>query len=181
MWCVAFLDLLGYQKVLQEMDISPFPETESGFEKLDNAFARAVWFRQRLEKQFQIHAEEKRPLPSAELSMLSEQQRAIAENWSSIKLFRTTGADHVAIGCSLADEDGHSPIMGVYTILSACASAMLTQLMLGADDVTGTLPLRGGIDIAIGGLDRTGLSFIFGRARKCICPGAEGHSSENSS
>jgi hypothetical protein len=177
LWCVAFLDLLGYQKVLQEMDVFPFPESAPGFEKVDKAFARAVWFRRRLEKHFLVHSEQTRPFPTEELSALSEHQRAIVETWTGIKLIQTTGADHVAIGCSLADDKGHSPIMGVYTILSASASGMLTQLMLGGDDVLGTLPLRGGIDIAIGGLDQTGchlysaaLANAYALERKAVHP-----------
>ena len=44
---------------------------------------------------------------------------------------------------------------GVYTLVTAAASATLLQLSFGSDDPEGRLPLRGGMDIAPGGVDGT--------------------------
>jgi hypothetical protein len=153
MWCVAFLDLLGYRSLLQQMDVFPMPETEPEHEQFQKAFARAVHFRTRLDGYFRTLLQSSARVPDNQLEAFPEHQRRQADAMTRMKVLQTTGADHVAIGCSLADDEGHFPIIGVYTVLEACASSMLVQLMIGGDDPMDTLPLRGGIDVAMGGVD----------------------------
>lgn len=153
LWTVAFLDLLGYRSILEAMDVFPFPEGGPEQETLTKAFARAMHLRRRL-----IHgveefmtAHDNMPLPN--LARFPREAQGLAARWRRIKILRTPGPDHIVMGCSLMPNEQHFPLRAVYTLVVACAAAMMIQLMMGGDDPSDTLPLRGGIDIATGCLD----------------------------
>jgi hypothetical protein len=161
-WAVAFLDLLGYRSVLSEMDVFPLPERPEGVELLTKAFARAVHFRQRLLagiNDFMAGALR----ASSGLESLPENVRRQVENLRRVRTIHAPGPDHVILACSLAPAPEHYPIRAVYNLVAASAVAMLVQLAIGADDPEDTLPLRGGIDIAPGGLYGTP-EFLFSPA-----------------
>jgi len=149
-WVVAFLDLLGYESALARMDVFPFPEDPVAYGKVVAAFARDVKLRRRLFGLVNEFLSEK--APPVDLSHLSIDVQKAAEKWRKVEVLNVPGADHWVVGCSLAPSDTHSPMRAVLELVSAASAAMIIQLAQGADDPDDTLPLRGGIDIALGEL-----------------------------
>lgn len=151
-WVVAFLDLLGYRRILAKLDVSPLPTEPSEIASLSAAFGRAVKLRRRLHKQVEDFLLAAEQVPPPDLSGLPlESQRRIA-GWRRAKLLRSPGPDHLILGCSLSPAEDHFPMRAVASLVTTAASSMLFQLVIGAEDPEDTLPLRGGIDIAPGEL-----------------------------
>jgi hypothetical protein len=151
-WVVAFLDLLGYRTVLKQFDVVPLPSNPDAQRALEKAFARSVHLRTRLLGgigEFMTSADSVTP---PDLAKLPKGVRKLADSWRQINLVGSPGPDHIVLACSLAREKDHFPMRGVYTLVTAAASATLLQLSIGSDDPEGSLPLRGGMDIAPGGV-----------------------------
>ncbi len=147
------MDILGYRKVLETMDVFPIPSQESERIMLGKTFVRAIHLRRRLLRLLNDFMKAYITSTPLDLSRFPEEAQKLANCWGQLKLIQSPGPDHVILGCSLAQDEEHYPLTGVYSLVYACASAMIIQLMIGADDPEGSLPLRGGIDIAAGGTD----------------------------
>lgn len=147
-WVVAFLDILGYRSVLDKIDVFPFPDEGDGRRNLEASFARAIHLRRRLILGVNSFITSMSEAP--DLSGVPLQHRSTAASWHRARLMKSPGPDHMVLACSLLPTAGHFPLRGVYNVVGAAASALITQLSLGADDPDDTLPLRGGIDLALG-------------------------------
>ena len=146
---VAFLDILGYRKVLEGMDHLPLPTDPEQVNLMRSSLARAVKLRRRLVAtfpEFLRAADSVTPI----FDDLSPTQRRLAESFQKVRIVKSPGPDHYIVAASLSPSAEHFPMRAIYSIFTGSASAMLVQLGLGAGDPTETLPLRGGIDIAPG-------------------------------
>lgn len=152
-WVVAFLDLLGYRSILNEFDIFPLPPDGPQRDAANRALARAIHLRRRLLKVIHEFMEEMAvPLEFPGQEPPQEYQR-LASSLRQIKIVKAAGPDHVVLACSLMPQPGHNWIRALYTLVGACAAATLLQLSMGGDDPDDSLPLRGGIDLALGSFD----------------------------
>jgi hypothetical protein len=151
LWAVAYLDLLGYSAVLSRMDMFPMPTQPPEEQGLRDAFVRAVHFRQRLVDGSNKFMDGALKAP-AELASLPEEVQHRVATFRQVRVIQAPGPDHIILACSLAPDAEHNPIRGVYNLVTASAVTMLVQLAMGASDSDDTLPVRGGIDIAPGGL-----------------------------
>jgi hypothetical protein len=150
-WAVAFLDLLGYRSVLDGMDVYPLPNEGEEHARVHRSFKAAVHMRRRLLGGMNSLMESQQNTPLLpELLALPVRERKMVEQWNRVQILQLPGPDHIVLGCSLAPDEGSIPVRDVHSILFGASAAMLFQLWLGADDVTDTRPLRGGIDIAPG-------------------------------
>jgi len=153
-WAVAFLDLLGYRSVLETMDVFPFPDSSAEHARVEAAFARAVKLRRRLvdlvEEFLAMHI---RAPSHLDLERLPREVASLVQGMRRIRILKVAGPDHVVLACSLSPNEEHFPVRAVYSLLLASASACLLQLRMGGDDPLNGLPLRGGIDLALGGID----------------------------
>lgn len=149
-WVVAFLDLLGYRSVLGKFDAFPPPTESNGRHHVENSLARAIHLRRRLIREVKSFIESISEAP--DLSNVPPQAHSTVGSWHKARLIQSPGPDHMILACSLQPDAGHFPLRGVYNLVGAAAAAMLIQLSLGADDPDDTLPLRGGIDLALGTL-----------------------------
>jgi hypothetical protein len=86
----------------------------------------------------------------ATLDHIPREFRKVAADWHKGKVKRWDGPDNIVLATSLEKRPGHFPIRGLYNLIATVASTMIIQLSLGADDPNQTLPVRGGIDLAIG-------------------------------
>jgi hypothetical protein len=151
LWAVAYLDLLGYRTVLSQMDLFPIPTRPQDLKVLSDAFVRAVHFRQRLIGQTNQFMESAlRDPPELESFPRDVQDRVLRVRRA--RMIQSPGPDHVILACPLAADPAHFPIRAVYNLVVGSAITMLVQLAMGSEDLEDTLPLRGGIDIAPGGL-----------------------------
>ena len=149
-WMVAFLDLLGYRQVLEDLDVMPLPEDEDGRARVRAALARAMRLRRRLHASFaQFTAAEHSTAPE-DLDGVPPHLQAKARSLRAVRLVQSPGPDHYIVAASLSPSPNHFPVRAVYSVLGATASGMLMHLALGSEDPSDTLPLRGGIDIAAG-------------------------------
>jgi hypothetical protein len=146
---VAFMDLLGYRHVLNELDALPLPTDEAGVVALRAALGRSVRFRRRLHASFEQFLRGHDLAPDLE-DEVPPDFRGIIHGLRSIKLINSPGPDHYILASSLARSEEHFPVRGAYALVVAVAAGMLIQLARGWHDPTDTLPLRGGIDIAPG-------------------------------
>jgi hypothetical protein len=151
-WLVAFLDLLGYRGVLDEMDVLPLPADPGGVAQITQALARAMRIRRRLHAAFEQFMKGYDLAPADELQELPPDLRDLATPLRATRLVKATGPDHYVVAASLAPSKLNFPMRSVYAAVVAAASGMLIQLAMGANDATDTLPLRGGIDIAAGAI-----------------------------
>jgi hypothetical protein len=151
LWAVAYLDLLGYSAVLSKMDMFPMPMQLPEEQVLRDAFVRAIHFRQRLVDGTNEFMDGALKAP-AELASFPEDVQHRVATFRQVRVIQAPGPDHIILACSLAPDAEHNPIRGVYNLVTASAVTMLVQLAMGASDSDDTLPLRGGIDIAPGGL-----------------------------
>jgi len=152
-WCVAFLDLLGYSTVLKQMDLCPLPSDESGQAAFKKVFKRVVNLRTRLLQSTETFMRGYDTSASPSLAALPKKAQDLAKSVRRAEIFRTPGADHIVLGCSLKPNAAHFPSKGVFTVLLASAYTMLAQLAMASDDVLEGLPLRGAIDIGPGWRD----------------------------
>lgn len=152
-WAVAFLDLLGYRSVLEAMDV--FPLTDSGAKRalVEAAFTRAIRLRRRLLGLLDDFLKAHNRAPAPNLEQLPQEAASLLEGMRKVRVLKVAGPDHVVLACSLSPDEEHFPLRGVYSLLAAAASACLLQLRMGGDDPLNGLPLRGGIDVALGGID----------------------------
>lgn len=151
LWVVAFLDLLGYRSLLNKMDVFPLPEDDAGQRTLSKSLGDAVKRRRRLLgtiDQFMKGAGK----PPPEFEKMQAGKRRLAEAWRNVRLVNMPGPDHIVLGCSLAPKADHLPMRAVYTLVTTACAAMMMQLMMGGENPTDTLPLRGGLDLAAGSL-----------------------------
>jgi hypothetical protein len=152
-WVVAFLDLLGYRTVLDEFDIFPLPPEGPDRDAATMALIRSMHLRRRLLGILHKFLEAMSlPLDLHTQDSTQEYER-LATTLRQIKMVRAAGPDHVILACSLMPRPGHNWIRALYTLVGACAATMLLQLSIGEDDSEDTLPLRGGIDVGLGGFD----------------------------
>ena len=151
-WAVAFLDLLGYRKVLECLDFEPGPNALNVAE-LSEAYDRAIRVRRRFMQLMKaaIEGYEGAPLPilPGMAPVPQRLQQAVLQS-RKIEILNTPGPDHVVLACSLVPTPEHFPMRAVATVFTGSALAALIQLMMGADEPDDALPLRGGIDIAPG-------------------------------
>jgi hypothetical protein len=147
-WVVAFLDLLGYSSVLDKIDVFPFPTKGDERQSLEKAFARAIRLRRRLIHEVDAFLASVNKMP--DLGHLPPQSRAKVAGLHMTRLVRSPGPDHIILACSLLPRADHFPLRAVFNLVCAAAVATLIQLSLGADDPEDTLPVRGGIDLAVG-------------------------------
>jgi hypothetical protein len=150
-WVVAFLDLLGYKKVLDKIDSFPIgPEVTLTQQK---AFMGAVRLRRRLLSAAENLLEgltTEDEVSQSYLTGLPQEAQDMTASWRKAKLIQSPGNDHIVLACSLLPEVDHFPIRGVYNLVFTVAGLSLVQLSLGAANPDDTLPLRGGIDAARG-------------------------------
>jgi len=151
-WAVGFLDLLGYSRVLQAFDVYPLPTEGPDHHALVKAFARATHLRTRLLDAMENLMSSRLGTLPVDLNRIPQALRSAANGWRQIRMISSPGPDHVILGCSLAPSPGHFPMYAVDTLVLGCASAMLVQLRIGGDDTADSLPLRGGLEIAPGGV-----------------------------
>lgn len=149
-WVVAFLDILGYRSVLEQIDVLPAFSESKEMRALEEGFGRAIRFRRRLIHEVNSFLASVNEPP--DLSRVPQQARSMVGSCHRTRLIQSPGPDHIILACSLQSDSGHFPLRGIYNLVGAVAAAMLIQLSLGADDPNDTLPLRGGIDLALGTL-----------------------------
>jgi hypothetical protein len=147
LWLVAFLDILGYRKILEGFDAEfvPAGDDDENAERFSSHFLKAVRLRRRLNERLLELSKELVPSNWNELPSESQQQFLAL---TKTDIVPSTGPDHVVLVCSLSGKGNH--MLGVARIVTATAGACLIQLALGHDEPEDTRPLRGGIDIAPG-------------------------------
>jgi hypothetical protein len=150
-WTVAFLDLMGYSDVLGGLDVLPFPTDEAGVGRMTESLARARRLRRRLHdsfKQFMVGHER----ADVDLGDVPPHLKATVRATRATHIVFSGGPDHIMLAASLALSPTNFPARSVFSLVTAAASGMLIHLAIGSDDPTDSLPLRGGIDIAAGGV-----------------------------
>lgn len=154
-WAVAFLDLLGYSKVLESMHAVPIEKMdEQSFQIAAGSFKAAVKFRKRLVNFSRDMRADVEEIQDPKLRSLSPEAQAQLRRWRTRKLQQFDGADHIILACALAPEPpSHFPAMGVQDIVTNASILSLTSLAFDVDDKFGRLPIRGGIDVGLGGLE----------------------------
>jgi len=162
-WVVGFLDMLGYRSVLNRLDVFPLPEPDSPEHvALVKNFRLAIDIRQRLHGQVTefLDGINRR---SSEFEGLPPELLKLARSVQQARTWLQLGPDHLVLASTLAPASDHFPLRGVYNMVAATAAAMLYQLALGADSPDVTLPLRGGIELAVG-VRTTSEDFVYSPA-----------------
>jgi len=147
-WVVSYLDILGYRSLLHKIDLPPDFETEEQRRVVEQAFIPPIRLRRRLITLVRRSIEGLSE--PANLDHIPRESRKIVADWHKAKVMRWDGPDNIVLATSLENRPGHFPIRGLYNLIVTVASTMIIQLSLGADDPNQTLPVRGGIDLAIG-------------------------------
>lgn len=151
-WMVAFVDLLGYREVLKGLDVLPLPTSPAEIDKMKRALARASWLQNRLHRSFETFMSGHDRVDPDLLQGVPQQSWPIFEAMRATRILHTGGPDNYMMAASLAPSAANFPARAAYALVSATAGGMLMHLAIGSDDPTGSLPLRGGIDVAAGGV-----------------------------
>ncbi len=134
-WFVAYLDLLGIREKFLQTDFLPGQDAAKRA-ALVQALRQSVGSVRRLRRMVEDYFASS----SARWAELLANDPA-AKPLASARVRRDPVSDGIMFACPLMPADGHYPIHGVWSGLSACLSLFLYQLAEGQ-------PLRGGIDVA---------------------------------
>jgi len=149
---VAFVDLMGYRDVLRTLDVLPLPEDEKEQRVMTKALARASHLQNRLHRSFE---EFLKTHDRADPDILREMPpgfRPAFDAMRATRILRAGGPDNYMMAASLTPSPTNFPTRAAYALVASTAGGMLMHLAIGSDDPADSLPLRGGIDVAAGGI-----------------------------
>jgi hypothetical protein len=144
--------MLGYRRVLDQIDVFPLPTDPEGIARLSGAVGRAVATRRRLHgliKDFMTN--DGGPLPT-ELHSAPRELRRMVEQSRRVHIVNAPGPDHIVLATSLVPRSDHAPAKALYTMMGGAAFSLLAPLFAGSEDPERSLPVRGGIDVGAGSL-----------------------------
>jgi hypothetical protein len=150
-WMVGSLDMMGYSAALDRMKVSLDEDSKAALiEAVKVVVTKRVSMLQTVDTVLNAAGA---PPPSGLLEELARQEGirpTDAKAWLRPELMREEGPDHILLMCPLASIAGTSSLMGAFQIFVASSVAMLVQLASAAGRPQFALPLRGGIDVALG-------------------------------
>lgn len=147
-WMVAFLDMLGYKALLDQLET---PLDQAASDDIGKALRHCVVSRRRLVATANTFMRSAiREHNDSLMQELAGSPPGDLKNWLRAEVIQLPGADHVVLACSTAPSEQHFPLRGVYSVIVGTAVSMLMQLAMGHEDPERALPLRGGIHLAPG-------------------------------
>jgi len=142
-YAVCFIDLLGQQDRLRALSGLPDEADEAqmaGFvQALKGTYGVVTGTRKLFATFFKSYSAERR----TDLSALTEEQRHQYAKMKSNQIHTALFSDSMVAFTSLADQDSKLPVSGLFGVIGAAASTMLSSLAAGH-------PVRGAVDIGLG-------------------------------
>lgn len=141
-YVVAYIDLLGQQDKLREIKDIPDPDDENNIanlrKQIRETYGAVHFLRNSFDKFFKAFATSK-----TDISSLSEAQQEQFRKYVKSKIKFQPFSDSVVVYTPLFGTSVKVPPRGIYGVLGATVSTMITCL-------AGGHPIRGGIDLGIG-------------------------------